>query len=129
MQISLFFLPIRKGTINFQGREVGLHPGRRNQARSLYFHKAPIQEVSPDALDDFRALDKVILALPFHIFPRFFLRGNFGDLAKSPKGRISVIPAKAGIQLFQTLKNYLDSGFHRSDDLFREHQFGRFFLF
>jgi hypothetical protein len=28
-----------------------------------------------------------------------------------------VIPAKAGIQFFQIVKNYLDSGFHRSDDL------------
>jgi hypothetical protein len=43
------------------------------------------------------------------------------DLVKSLKRRISVIPAKAGIQLFQILKNSLDSGFHRSDDFLREH--------
>jgi hypothetical protein len=36
--------------------------------------------------------------------------------------RFPVIPAKAGIQLFQILKNSLDSGFHRSDDFLREHQ-------
>jgi len=44
------------------------------------------------------------------------------DLVKSLKRRISVIPAKAGIQLFQILKNSLDSGFHRSDDFLRDHQ-------
>ena len=44
------------------------------------------------------------------------------DLVKSLKKRISVIPAKAGIQFFQILKNSLDSGFHRSDDFLREHQ-------
>jgi len=42
--------------------------------------------------------------------------------AKSLKRRISVIPAKAGIQLFQIVKNSLDSGLHRSDDFLREHQ-------
>jgi len=47
---------------------------------------------------------------------------NFDDLVKSLKRRISVIPAKAGIQLFQTLKNSLDSGFHRSDDFLRVQQ-------
>jgi hypothetical protein len=40
----------------------------------------------------------------------------------SLKRRIFVIPAKAGNQLFQILKNSLDSGFHRSDDFLREHQ-------
>jgi len=44
------------------------------------------------------------------------------DLVKSLKRHISVIPAKAGIQLFQILKNSLDSGFHRSDDFLRDHQ-------
>jgi hypothetical protein len=47
---------------------------------------------------------------------------NFDDLVKSLKRGISVIPAKAGIQLFQILKNSLDSGFHRSDDFLRDHQ-------
>jgi len=58
-------------------------------------------------------------------------RWNIDDLVKSLKRRISVIPAKAGIQLFQILKNSLDSGlrraqpsrFHRSDDFLREHQY------
>jgi hypothetical protein len=44
------------------------------------------------------------------------------DLVKDLKRRISVIPAKAGIQLFQTLKHSLDSGSHRSDDFLRFHQ-------
>jgi hypothetical protein len=44
------------------------------------------------------------------------------NLVKSLKRRISVIPAKAGIHLFQILKNSLDSGFHRSDDFLRDHQ-------
>jgi len=47
---------------------------------------------------------------------------KFDDLAKSLKRRIFVIPAKAGIQLLQVLKNSLDSGFHRSDDFLRFHQ-------
>ncbi|MBA3017745.1 MAG: WYL domain-containing protein [Proteobacteria bacterium] len=33
-----------------------------------------------------------------------------------------VIPAKAGIQSFQAVADYLDSGFHRSDDFLRVHQ-------
>jgi len=48
---------------------------------------------------------------------------NIDDLVKSLKRRIPVIPAKAGIQLFQILKNSLDSGFHRSDDFLRFHQY------
>jgi SRSO17 transposase len=36
--------------------------------------------------------------------------------------RLSVIPAKAGIQFFQIVINSLDSGFHRSDDFSRVHQ-------
>ena len=43
------------------------------------------------------------------------------ELVKSLKRRISVIPAKAGIQFFQIRKNSLDSGFHRSDDFLRKH--------
>jgi hypothetical protein len=34
---------------------------------------------------------------------------------------LSVIPAKAGIQFFQLVRNSLDSGFHRSDDFLRVH--------
>ncbi len=48
---------------------------------------------------------------------------NFDDLVKSPQIRFSVIPAKAGIQSFQIVINSLDSGFHRSDDFLRDHQF------
>jgi hypothetical protein len=44
------------------------------------------------------------------------------ELVKSQKVRFPVIPAKAGIQLFQILKNSLDSGFHRSDDFLRFHE-------
>jgi hypothetical protein len=36
--------------------------------------------------------------------------------------KFSVIPAKAGIQLFQFVMDSLDSGFHRSDDQLRVHQ-------
>jgi len=42
------------------------------------------------------------------------------ELAKSHKLLFFVIPAKAGIQSFQTVADYLDSGFHRSDDFFLE---------
>jgi hypothetical protein len=43
-----------------------------------------------------------------------FLRLLINDgLVKSPIGPFFVIPAKAGIQLFQWV---VDSGFHRSDD-------------
>jgi len=52
----------------------------------------------------------------------FYETINVDDLVKSLKRLISVIPAKAGIQLFQILKNSLDSGFHRSDDFLRDHQ-------
>jgi hypothetical protein len=34
----------------------------------------------------------------------------------------SVIPAKAGIQSFQSVTEDLDSGFHRSDDFLRDRQ-------
>ena len=50
-------------------------------------------------------------------------RINFDDLVKSLETRFSVIPAKAGIQSFQGFINTLDSGFHRSDDFLRNHQF------
>ena len=41
----------------------------------------------------------------------------------------SVIPAKAGIQFFQIITNFLDSGFHRSDDFLRDHQIPNFLNF
>jgi hypothetical protein len=40
------------------------------------------------------------------------------ELVKSQKEGFSVIPAKAGIQFFPPVINFLDSGFHRSDDFF-----------
>jgi len=63
----------------------------------------------------------------FILMIRFYLRpkknsSNNDELVKSQKVRFPVIPAKAGIQLFQILKNSLDSGFHRSDDFLRDHQ-------
>ncbi len=39
------------------------------------------------------------------------------DIVKSRKTPFFVIPAKAGIQFFQLVTEFLDSGFHRSDDL------------
>jgi len=47
---------------------------------------------------------------------------KYDDFVKSLKLPIFVIPAKAGIQLFQVVTNSLDSGFHRSDDFLRDHQ-------
>ncbi len=44
------------------------------------------------------------------------------ELVKSRKTLFFVIPAKAGIQLFQLVTEFLDSGFHRSDDFVRNHQ-------
>jgi len=41
---------------------------------------------------------------------------------KSRKTPFFVIPAEAGIQSFQMVKDDLDSGFHRSDDFLRVHQ-------
>jgi hypothetical protein len=43
---------------------------------------------------------------------------NIDEFVRSLKIWFSVIPAKAGIQFFQIVKNSLDSGFHRSDDFF-----------
>jgi hypothetical protein len=45
-------------------------------------------------------------------FP-LFQRGKIDELVKSQIGTVSVIPAKAGIQLFQDV---LDPGFRRGDD-------------
>jgi len=53
--------------------------------------------------------------LPFEPF-------KYDELVKSPKDFLSVIPAKAGIQLFQGIIKSLDSGVHRSDDFLRGHQ-------
>ena len=48
---------------------------------------------------------------------------NIDELVKSRKTPFFVIPAKAGIQFFQLVKEFLDSGFHRSDDFLRNHQY------
>ncbi len=47
---------------------------------------------------------------------------NIDELVKSRKLPFSVIPAKAGIQSFQSVTENLDSGFHRSDDFLRDRQ-------
>ncbi|OEU52070.1 MAG: hypothetical protein BA861_05535 [Desulfobacterales bacterium S3730MH5] len=47
---------------------------------------------------------------------------GFDELVKSRKTPFFVIPAKAGIQFFQLVVEFLDSGFHRSDDFLRNHQ-------
>jgi len=55
----------------------------------------------------------------------------FDELVKSPKLVFSVIPANPGSgpgqapesSLFQLVLRPLDSGFHRSDDFLRDHQF------
>jgi hypothetical protein len=44
------------------------------------------------------------------------------ELVKSRKTPFFAIPAKAGIQFFQLVAEFLDSGFHRSDDFLRNHQ-------
>jgi hypothetical protein len=43
-------------------------------------------------------------------------------IAKIDETPFFVIPAKAGIQFFQLVAEFLDSGFHRSDDFLRNHQ-------
>jgi len=58
---------------------------------------------------------KQIRNLNFQIF-------NLDGLVKSQKTSFSVIPAKAGIQFIQLVTEFLDSGFHRSDDFLRNHK-------
>ena len=45
---------------------------------------------------------------------------NYDKFVKSPFSPLFVIPAKAGIQLFQLV---LDSGFHRSDGFWTFYEF------
>ncbi len=52
---------------------------------------------------------------------RCVLRVISDDIVKSRKTPFFVIPAKAGIQFFQLVTEFLDSGFHRSDDFLRNH--------
>jgi len=58
----------------------------------------------------------------FHMIFFIFPFTRFDDLVKSQKTPFFVIPAKAGIQFFQLVTEFLDSGFHRSDDFLRIHQ-------
>jgi hypothetical protein len=53
---------------------------------------------------------------------------NLDALVKTRKWPVSVIPAKAGIQVFRGVTNPLDSGFHRCDDFFRSRQLFSFIL-
>jgi hypothetical protein len=46
---------------------------------------------------------------------------SIDGFARNRKRRFSVIPAKAGIQYFETVANFLDPGFHRGDDFLRRH--------
>ena len=55
-------------------------------------------------------------------FLLFCERNNVDEIVKSRKTPFFVIPAKAGIQFFQLVTEFLDSGFHRSDDFLRNHQ-------
>ncbi len=52
-----------------------------------------------------------------------FLNLSIDGLVKSRKTPLSVIPAKAGIHFIQLVTKALDSGFHRSDDFLRLHQY------
>jgi len=47
---------------------------------------------------------------------------KFDELVKSRKTPFFVIPAKAGILFFQLVTEFLDSGFHRSDDFLHGRQ-------
>ena len=47
---------------------------------------------------------------------------NFDALVKSQKTSFFVIPAKAGIQCFQSVMTDLDPGFRRGDDFLRDRQ-------
>jgi hypothetical protein len=44
------------------------------------------------------------------------------DDFKKVEKQFFVIPAKAGIQLYQIVPACLDSGFHRSEDFLRDHR-------
>jgi hypothetical protein len=48
------------------------------------------------------------------------------DFAKSRRKSVFVIPAKAGIQKYQSPINYLDPGFRRGDDILQVHNLSPF---
>jgi len=52
----------------------------------------------------------------------FYEAINLDGLVKSRKYPFFVIPAKAGIQYFRALAEYLDSGLRRNDDFLRDCQ-------
>ena len=55
--------------------------------------------------------------------PKFLVTEvNEDGPVKSQKTIFYVIPAKAGIQYLQIVKDLLDSGFRRSDDFLRDNQ-------
>ena len=61
----------------------------------------------------------ILKFLPSSLFKREEIK--FPPLKKGSCEKIglrpfSVIPAEAGIQYFQDVKNFLDPGFHRGDD-------------
>jgi hypothetical protein len=61
------------------------------------------------------------------LFPFIFVKmgGKIDSCVKGPKIRFPVIPAKAGIRLFQYV---LGSGFRRGDDLRAFLQYHHFFI-
>jgi len=61
-------------------------------------------------------------ATPQYLKTVQFSSFNLDELVKSRKTPFFVIPAKAGIQFFQLVTEFLDSGFHRSNDFLRNHQ-------
>ena len=61
--------------------------------------------------------NEVIVAASSNLVDLIMLDG----VVKSRKIPLFVIPAKAGIQLYQMVTPCLDSGFHRSDDFLRGH--------
>jgi len=72
------------------------------------------------------SFDTTVLSCYF-IFFRDLKQPNFiiikiDGLVKSRETPLPVIPAKAGIQLYQMVPVALDSGFHRSDNFLRDHQ-------
>ena len=72
-----------------------------------------------------KELAEKIIGCAYKVYNRmscgFFI--NFDEFVKNPIYHLTVIPAKAGIQSFQVVADHLDSGFHRSDDFLRNHQF------
>jgi len=68
--------------------------------------------------------------MDLRIFIFIPVKPKLDELVKSRKTPFFVVPANpgswsgtgAGIQFFQLVTEFLDSGFHRSDDFLRNHQ-------